>query len=69
MEVVRFVVKKFGMISTNIERDSNIPPLIDLEAELTKAKMCLAEFWGYECTKSNLLELQRQFYNTLRTND
>lgn len=39
-------LKKFGMISTNIERDSNIPPLIDLEAELTKAKNVFSRIFG-----------------------
>jgi uncharacterized protein len=33
-------VRRFGRVSTMIERDANIPPLAELQAELTAARRC-----------------------------
>jgi uncharacterized protein (UPF0276 family) len=42
-DLYRHALTRFGPVSTMIERDDNIPPFADLEAELTQARDCAAE--------------------------
>ncbi len=45
-DLYRHALTRFGAVSTMIERDDNIPPFADLEAELTRARDCAAEVLG-----------------------
>jgi uncharacterized protein (UPF0276 family) len=45
-DLYRHALARFGPVSTMIERDDNIPPFADLEAELTQARDCAAEVLG-----------------------
>jgi uncharacterized protein (UPF0276 family) len=42
-ELYRAAVKRFGKVSTIIERDDNIPPLDELVAELSVARSIAIE--------------------------
>lgn len=45
-ELYRYALKRFGPVSTIIERDDHIPPLADLVAELDTARKIAAEVLG-----------------------
>lgn len=44
-DLYAYTLERFGKVSTMIERDDHIPPLIELVAELNKARTIAAEVW------------------------
>lgn len=51
-DLYRHALRRFGPVSTMIERDDNIPPFAELEAELDLARACAAEILSQNPTAS-----------------
>jgi uncharacterized protein (UPF0276 family) len=45
-DLYRYALKRFGLVSTMIERDEDIPPLAEVVAELSHARSLAEDVFG-----------------------